>query len=111
MALGSVLKPLHWELSFLVKTNKANGHYARAIKDARHTEQWVGSDVWHDMVLKAIQGLRYIHDQKDNPGFVSNVEHSLSNHFPSVIIYLNCNAGKCGSWEQMDKEHVGAVGA
>ena len=58
-----------------VRLRKAAGRKARAALDARHTEEWVGGDVWRDMVLEAMRSLRYIHE--DNPGFFSKMVHNF----------------------------------
>ena len=67
-------------------------------KDANLIEEWVGSDMWKEMVSKSTQGLRYIHEHKDDPGYLTKLVHQSSNHFLSVIIFPNCYPGRCGGW-------------
>ena len=88
-ALGSIMKALDYDLTMLVRTQKAKCRTARAVKDAQLIEQWVGADIWKEMVLKSMQGLRYIHEHMDDPGFWTKWVHQLSNQFLSVIIFLN----------------------
>ena len=105
-ALGSIMKALDYDLSMLVRTQKAKCRTARAVKDAQLIEQWVGSDIWKEMVLKSMQGLRYIHEHKDDPGFWTKWVHQLSNQFLSVIIFLNCYPGRCGGWELIARDDM-----
>ena len=64
-ALGSVIKALDYDLSMLVRTQKAKRRTARAVKDAKLVEECDGSDILGEMVLKSMQGLRYIHEHED----------------------------------------------
>ena len=79
---------------------------ARAVKDAKLIEEWVGSDIWKEMVLKSTQGLVYIHEHKDDPGFFTKLVHQLSNQLLSVIIFPNCSLGRCGGWELISREDM-----
>ena len=69
-------------------------------------KEYVGSDIWKEMVLKSMQGPRYIHEHKDAPGFWTKWVHQLPNQFLSVIIFLNCYPGKCGGWELTSREEM-----
>ena len=48
----------------MVKSKKAQRLEEKAIKDAALIEEWVGADVWREMVEKSLQGLRFIHEHK-----------------------------------------------
>ena len=62
--------------TWLVRTQKAKGRRARAVKDAK------------DVI--SMQGHGLIHEHKDDQVFWSKMAHQLSNQFPSVVIFLNC---------------------
>ena len=95
-ALGSITKALDYDLSMLVRTQKAKRRTARA--------EWVGSDIWREMVLKSMQGLRFTHEHEDDRGFVTKLVHQLSNQLLSVIIFLNCYPGRRGGWDLISRE-------
>ena len=84
-ALGNILKAFDGDLSTLVKSKKAAGREARAVKDTKNNEEWVGSDVWREMVLTSMQGLRCLHEHNGVPGCFTKNVHNLPNHFLSVI--------------------------
>ena len=105
-ALGNIVKALDWELSHPLRAHAATQKEKKAQKDAERIEQWVGSDVWGSMVLKAMQVLTYIHDHKDDEGFFSKGVHQLANQALMIIIFLNCFPGRCGGWELLDKDEV-----
>ena len=65
-------------------------------------KKWVGSDIWWEMVLKSMQGLRCIHEHKDDPAFFTKFAHQ----FFGVVIFLNCYPGRCGGWELISREDV-----
>ena len=69
-------------------------------------EERVGSDIWKETVLKSTQGLVYIHEHKDDPGFLTKLVHQLSNQLLSVIIFPNCYPGRCGGWERISREDM-----
>ena len=83
-ALGNILKGLGGDLSTLLKSKKA-GREARALKDTKNNEEWVGSDVWREMVLTSKHCLRCLHEHKTVPGCFTNNVHNLPNHCLSVI--------------------------
>ena len=86
-----------------VKSKKAQRLEEKAIKDAALIEEWVGADVWREMVEKSMQGLRFIHEHKDDPDFFTKDVHNLANQLLGVIVFLNCFPGRCGGegggWE------------
>ena len=43
------------------RAQTAKCRIARATKVAKLVEEWVGSNIWKEMVLKSTQGLVYIH--------------------------------------------------
>ena len=90
--------------TWLVRTQKAKGRRARAVKDPKD--------------VKSMQGHRQIHEHKDDHGFWSKMAHQLYDQFLSVIIFLNCYPRRCGAWEligradmlkQLSKEGLGNV--
>ena len=54
--------------------------------------------------LRPMQGLRYIHEHKDDPGFFTKLVHQFSNQLLSVIILPNCYPGRRGGWERISRE-------
>ena len=104
-ALGSSSNPLI-TISRFSRAQKAECRAARAVKDA---EEWVGSDIWKQTVLKSTQGLVYIHEHKDDLGFCTKLVHQLSNQLLSVIIFPNCYPGRCGGWELISWEDAVAA--
>ena len=90
---------IEWDLSVTVKSKKAQRLEEKAVKDAQLIENWVGADVWREMVEKSMQGLRYIDEHKDDPDFLTKDVHNLSNQLMGVIIFLNSFPGRCGGWE------------
>ena len=102
-ASGNTMKSLDLDLSSLVMSLKAKLRERRAQIDTSNIENWVGSDVWREMVLKSMHGLVFIHEHEDDPEFFTKSVHLMSNQFLSVIIYLNCFPGRCGGWELIDR--------
>ena len=88
------------------RAQKAKCRTARAVKDAKVIEEWVRSVIWKEMVSKSTQGLVYIHEHKDDPGFFAKLVHQLSNQLLSVIIFPNCSLGRCGGWELFSREDM-----
>ena len=78
-APGSIIKAFDCDLSMFARAQKAKCRAARAVKDAKLIEKWVGSDIWKEMVLKPTQGLVNIHEHKDDPGFFTKLVHQFSN--------------------------------
>ena len=76
-ALANILRSPSRDLTMLVRVRRAAGREAGAELDAKHIEEWVGADVWKEMVLKAMQGLRYIHEHEDNPWVLLKVFMSM----------------------------------
>ena len=95
-----------YDLSIFAGAQKAKSRTARAVKDAKLMEEWVGSDISKEMVLKSTQGPRCIHERKDDPGFFTKLVHQLPNLFLSVRIFLNCYPGRCGGWELTSREEM-----
>ena len=75
-APGSIIKASDCDLSMFARAQKAMCRTARAVKDAKLIEEWVESDIWKEMVLKSTQGLVYIHEHKDDPGFFTKLANS-----------------------------------
>ena len=48
----------------------------------------------------------FIHEHKDDPGFLTKLVHQLSNQFLGVIIFPNCYPGRCGGWELISREDM-----
>ena len=69
-------------------------------------EEWVGSDTWKETALIPMQGLRHIHEHKDDSGFFTKLVHQLPNQLLIVIIFPNCYPGKCGGWERVSREEM-----
>ena len=65
-----------------------------------------GPTFWKEMVSKSTQGLRYIHEHKDDLGFLTKLVHQLSNQLLSVIIFPKCYPGRCGGWELISREDM-----
>ena len=105
-AFGSIIKALDCDLSMFARAQKAECRAARAIKDAKLMEDRVGSDIWRKMALIPMQGLRYIHEHKDDPGFCTKLVHYLPNQLLSVIIFPDCYPGRCGGWERISREDM-----
>ena len=61
-------------------------------------------DIWKEMVSKSTQGLVYIHERTDDPGFFAKLVHQLSNQLLSVIFFPNCYPGRRGGWERISRE-------
>ena len=55
--LGNILKALDYDLSMLVRTQKARGLAARAVNDAKDIEEFVGLDTWREVVFEIHAGL------------------------------------------------------
>ena len=72
-ALGNILKAVDYDLSTLVRTQKAKCRTTKTVKDAILVEEWVGSD--GKRFLKSMQGLRHTHEHKDDRGFFSKMVH------------------------------------
>ena len=53
---GIIIKALDYDLSMFARAQKAKRRAARAVKDAKLIEEWVGSDIWKEMVLKIHAG-------------------------------------------------------
>ena len=83
-AFACIIKTMAYDLSMFARAQKAKCRTARATKDAKLVEEWVGSNIWKETVLKSTQGLRYIHEHKDDPGFFAKLVHQLSNQLLSV---------------------------
>ena len=64
-------------------------------------------DVWHQMVQKAMRGLKYISDHKDEPRIWCKKVHNLANLFLLVIVFLTAYPGRCGGWELLFEERCG----
>ena len=79
-ALANILKSLSYDLTIIVRYRKAAGRKDETALDAKHIEEWCAAEIWKDMVQKATQGLRHIHEHehKDSPGFFSKMVHRLS---------------------------------
>ena len=105
-ALGSIIKTLVYDLLMFARAQKAKCRAARAVKDAKLMEDRVGSDIWREMAWIPMQGLVYIHEHKDDPGFCTKLAHQSSNQFLSVIIFPNCYPGRCGGWERISREEM-----
>ena len=82
-----------------LKTKEVQRKASKAKKDAELIEDWVGSDVYLEMVLKAYKVLKYIWANKDEEGFWEKKVHQLANQMLIIIIFLNLYAGRCGGWE------------
>ena len=63
-ALGNILRALDWELTQPLKVKDLERKQKRAEKDAELIESWVGSEVWGEMVFKAMQVLTYIFEHR-----------------------------------------------
>lgn len=105
-ALGSLARALDYEMSGQNKQKEAQRKTARAVKDAKLIENWVGAAAYTVLVLKAYQGLRYIGEHAADEGFWDKWVHALANQFIVLIIYLNMYPGRCGGWEQITKEEM-----
>ena len=90
-----------------MKSNKSEGRETRRAKDVFNIENWVGADVWHQMVQKAMRGLKYISDHKDEPRIWCKKVHNLANLFLSVIVFLTTHPGRCGGWKVILVERCG----
>ena len=69
-------------------------------------EEWVGSDIWKETVLKSTQGLVHTHEHKDDPRFFTKLVHYLPDQLLSVIIFPNCYPGRCGGWDRISREDM-----
>ena len=72
-ALGNIPKAVDYDLSTLVRTQKAKCRTMKTVKDAILVEEWVGSDgKWF---LKSLEALRHTHEHEHDGGFFSKVVH------------------------------------
>ena len=105
-ALGNILRALDWELKQPLKVKDLERKQKRAEKDAELIESWVGSDIWGEMVFKAMQVLTYIFEHRADDGFFTKDVHQLANQCLAVIIFLNSYPGRCGGWQLLEREKV-----
>ena len=105
-ALGSIVKTLAHDLPMFARAQKAKCRAARAVKDAKLMEDRVRSDIWRKMASIPMQGLRYIHEHKDDLGFFTKLVHQISNQLLSVIIFPNCYPVRRGGWELISREDL-----
>ena len=104
--LSRTIKAFFYDLSMFARAQMAKCRTARATKVAKLVKEWVGSNIWKEMVLKSTQGLVYIHEDKDDPGFFTKLVRQLSNQLVTVIIFPNCPPGRCGGWERISREDM-----
>ena len=105
-ALNTIGKALDYEMSAMVKNKEAQRRSRKAQKDTKLIQDWVGSEVYKEMVLKAFQGLRYIYEHKDDDGFWNKWTHYLATQFLVVIVCLNTYPGRCGGWELIERDDM-----
>ena len=105
-ALHSIGAMLEYNMSALQKGKEAARRNAKATKDAKIIEDWVGSEVYKEMTLKAFQCLKYIHSHAYDEGFWDKHTHLLANQMLANIVFLNTYPGRCGGREQILNEEM-----
>ena len=105
-ALNTIGKALEYELSAIVKNKESQRRANKAQEDAQMIQNWVGSEVFKEMVLNAFKGLLYIYEHMDDDGFWNKWTHYLANQFLIIIIFLNTYPGRCGGWELIEREDM-----
>ena len=68
--LQTIGRALEYDLKSHVRWREENGMAAQSAKDARLIELWCGSTVWKKLVKKALKGLKYIFEHRDDEGFL-----------------------------------------
>ena len=73
-ALNTVGNAIEYELSAMVKNKKTHMRSQKAQKDTQVIQDWVGSEVYEEMVCKAFQGLLYINEHRDDDVCLEQVD-------------------------------------
>ena len=76
-ALGSISRALDYEIGVRTRNAEAMRKGEKVQDDAVAIQNWVGAEVYKELVEKAHLVLKYIWSHKDDPDFWSNNIHML----------------------------------
>ena len=98
-ALGCICRAFGYEMGARMKHTEALRKATKVDKDAVAIHNWVGAEVWKELVVDAHLVLKYIWSHKDDPGFWTKDIHLLALQCVVIIIFLDCYSGRSGGWE------------